>query len=299
MVSYSYDIKVLKKWQPTLFCYHYWIGVCDFHDKTHAANTIQRKKIEDILPHSNPHDILIIVEDLSSTNDAGRSGCGPYYINSRTGILAGLGGFCKEHHLPHCNVEYRYCRVVALGPVINNITADPLSFPSTKRMTISSLMQEIDQAYNQLLFGQTNALFNTALNEKSKNVQNMMKKLNLMHDHHKTIAEYLTDRSTPLNRLDMVKTLLTFDGIFIGLKIADASLKAPDKKKVIAFAGGTHINEAYELLQKVGGYEPVTAHEVSSPKGSINKGISTNASENYLSKPQPVSLELLEHYLKN
>ncbi len=299
VLSYSYDIKVLKKWQPTFACYHYWIGVCDFHDKTHVANTIQRKKIEDILPSANPQDVLIIVEDLSSTNDAGRCGCGPYYINSRTGILAGLGGFCKEHHVPHCNVEYRYCRVVALGPVINNITADPLLFPSTKKMTISSLMQEIEHAYNQLLIGQSNALFNTALNEKSKNVQNMMKKLNLMQDHHKTIAEYLIDRSTPLNRLDMVKTLLTFDGIFIGLKITDASLKSDSKKKVIVFAGGTHINEAYELLQKVGGYEPVTAPDISLNKSSISKGISTNASESYLSKPQPVSLELLEHYLKN
>lgn len=297
-VSYSYDIKVLKKWQPPLQCYHYWIGVCDFHDKAHPANSIQRKKIEDTLPSSNVNDILVIVEDLSSCNDSGRNGCGPYYINSRTGILAGLGGFCKDHHIPVCNVEYRYCRVVALGPVINNISADPALFPSTKKMTVASLLQEIEHAFMQLLLGNPHTALCTACNEKAKNVQSTIKKLHLSHDHHKTIAEFLTDRTTPLNRLDMVKTLLTFDGIFIGLKIADASLKADSKKKVIVFAGGTHINEAYELLQKVGGYEPVTASDIQSGT-PINKAISTNASEHYLSKPQPVSLELLEHYLKN
>lgn len=298
LCAYGYDIKVLKKWQPAIKCNHYWVGVCDFHDKAHPANVIQRKKIETTLPSASKNDILVIVEDLSSCNDTGRSGCGPYYINSKTGILAGLGGFCKDNAIPVCNVEYRYCRVVALGPVINNINADPSLFPSTKRMTVSSLLQEIEHAYTHLLLGNAHPGLCAACNDKSRSVQSTVKKLQLSKDHHKTIAEYLADRTTPLNRLDMVKTLLTFDGIFIGLKITDASLKASDKKKVIVFAGGTHINEAYELLQKVGGYEPVTASEIQA--GSlISKAISTNASEHYLSKPQPVSLELLEHYLKN
>lgn len=298
IVSYGYDVKVLKKWQPTLKCNQYWVGVCDFHDKAHPSNTVQRKKIEDTLPNTNKNDVLVIVEDLSSCNDAGRSGCGPYYINSKTGILAGLGGFCKDHHIPVCNVEYRYCRVVALGPVINNISADPNLFPSTKKMTVSSLLHEIEHAYTHLLLDNPHTALCNVCNDKAKGVQSTIKKLHLSHDHHKTIAEFLTDRTTPLNRLDMVKTLLTFDGIFIGLKIADASLKADTKKKVIVFAGGTHINEAYELLQKVGGYVPVTASDMQAGT-PLSKAISTNAAEHYLSKPQPVSLELLEHYLKN
>lgn len=298
IVSYGYDVKVLKKWQPTLKCNQYWVGVCDFHDKTHPSNTLQRKKIEDTLPNTNKNDVLVIVEDLSSCNDAGRSGCGPYYINSKTGILAGLGGFCKDHHIPVCNVEYRYCRVVALGPVINNISADPNLFPSTKKMTVSSLLHEIEHAYTHLLLGNPHSLLCSACNEKAKHVQGTIKKLHLSNDHHKTIAEFLIDRTTPLNRLDMVKTLLTFDGIFIGLKIADASMKADSKKKIIVFAGGTHINEAYELLQKVGGYVPVTASDMHTGT-PLSKAISTNAPEHYLSKPQPVSIELLEHYLKN
>ena len=77
-----------------------------------------------------------------------------YFINSKVGILAGLGNFCKENHIPMQNVEYRYCRVVALGPVINNISSDPGAFPSTKRMTVSHLMQEIEQTYNDLIIQQ-------------------------------------------------------------------------------------------------------------------------------------------------
>ena len=151
--GYSYDVKVLRKWTPEYNRFHYWIGFSDFHDKTHKANTIQRKKIEEHLPTYDPQDLLVIVEDLSSPNSDGRLGCGAYYINSRVGILAGLGNFCKDNKIPVCNVEYRYCRVVALGPVINNINADPAFFPSTKKMTVAHLMQEIDQVYNDLLLG--------------------------------------------------------------------------------------------------------------------------------------------------
>lgn len=300
LCGYGYDVKALRKWQPEFNRYHYWVGFSDFHDRTHAANKIQRKKIEEHLPTYDPQDILVLVEDLSSPNSDGRLGCGSFYINSRTGILAGLGNFCKNNKVPYCNVEYRYCRVVALGPVINNIHADPAVFPSTQKMTVTHLMQEIEQAYNDLLLGNHSALFKTVLEEKSVLIQKEMKKLNLMRDHNKTIANYLATNSTPANRLDVVKNLLTFDGILVGFKMVDATMKAPHKEKIIAFAGGTHINEAYELLQKVGGYEPVSHHEIAAKGSAVGRGIGAPIINNgYMVKPQPISIELLEHYLKN
>lgn len=297
--GYPYDVKALRKWEPEFNRYHYWIGFSDFHDKVHPANSIQRKKIEEHLPKYDPRDILVLVEDLSSPNSDGRLGCGAFYINSRTGILAGLGNFCKNNKVPVCNVEYRYCRVVALGPVINNIYADPSLFPSTQKMTVTHLMQEIEQTYNDLLLGSYNPLFKTALEEKSVQMQKEIKKFNLMRDHKKSIADYLAANSTPANRLDMVKNLLTFDGILIGFKLVDATIKAPHKEKIIAFAGGTHINEAYELLQRVGGYEPVSHHEIAARGSAIGRGIGAPVANGYMAKPQPISVELLEHYLKN
>ena len=66
---------------------------------------------------------------------------------------------------------------------------------------------------------------------------------------------------------------------------------------MIAFAGGTHINEAYDLLQKIDNWEPVSHGELAHIKSTIARGINTNIIESN-GKPQPISLELLEHYLK-
>lgn len=298
--AYLYDIKALRKWNPEYNRYHYFIGCCDFHDKTHKSNPVQRKRVEELLPGYDPASVLVLVEDLSSVNDTGRLGCGSYFINSRVGILAGLGNYCKECHIPVQNVEYRYCRVVALGPVINNINSDPGAFPSTKRMTVSHLMQEIEQTYNDLLFSSMTSSFKNQFMEKSKSVSTSMQKLNLMNHHEKSIAEYLATTTTPLNRLETVKNLLTFDGIFIGFKLVDATIKATEKEKIIAFAGGTHINEAYDLLQKIDNWEPVTHGELNTLKTSVARGINAPIHEKGpQNKPQPISLELLEHYLKN
>ena len=121
-----------------------------------------------------------------------------------------------------------------------------------------------------------------------------------MRDHKKSIADYLTVNSTPINRLDVVKNLLTFDGILLGFKIVEATMKSSHKEKIIAFAGGTHINEAYELLQKIDDWEPVSHHDFASKGSLLGRGINAPLLNNgYLSKPQPLSIDLLEHYLKN
>lgn len=298
MHAYLYDVKVLRKWQPKCNRYHYWVGCCDFHDKLHKHNSVQRKKIEDWLPGYNPDHLLVLVEDLSSTNDAGKLGCGSYFINSRAGILAGLGSYCKTAGVPVQNVEYRYCRVVALGPVINNIHADPHSISSAKKMTVTHLTHEIEQAYNDLLLGSTSTEFKNMLVAKAATLHKGVEKFKNTSTSTTTIAEYLHKNTTAWNRLEIVKNMLTFDGILLGFKLVDATLKAENKEKVIAFAGGTHINEAYELLQKIGGYEPIIDTKSANGTDPVAKAINTGASP-LNKKPEPISLELLEHYIKN
>ena len=100
------------------------------------------------------------------------------------------------------------------------------------------------------------------------------------------------------NRLGDIFILLRII-ILIGFKLVDAAIKAAEKEKIIAFAGGTHINEAYDLLQKVDNWEPVTHNEINAIKSSIARGINAPINDKWLqNKPQPISIELLEHYLK-
>lgn len=290
------DIKVLRKWNGDTNRYHYWIGFRDFHDKHHKHNPMQRKRIEELLPGHNPEHLLVLVEDLSSPNDMGKLGCSSYFINSRTGILAGLGSFCKKNHVPVQNVEYRYCRVVGLGPIINNIHADPHSFSSTKKLTLEHLTQEVEQAYSDLLLGSSSSEFKNYLISKTTEIHKQMEKFKKHGGAQRTVADYVKAQSSASNRLDLVKNMLTFDGILIGFKLADATIKAPQKEKVVAFAGGTHIDEAYDILQKVGGYEPISDDkETTAP--DLAKAINTNGMIAH--KPDPISVELLEHYLKN
>lgn len=292
------DVRVLRKWNAEHNRYHYWIGFRDFHDKAHKHNSIQRKRIEELLPGYNPDHLLVLVEDLSSANDSGKLGCGSYFINSRTGILAGMGSFCKKNHVPVQNVEYRYCRVVALGPVINNIQADPSSFPSAKRLMLEHLTQEIEQTYNDLLLGSTSSEFKNMLIAKTAALQKGVEKLKNARSSTPSVADYLKNSTTAWNRLEIVKNLLTFDGILLGFKLVDATLKADQKEKIIAFAGGTHIDEAYELLQKVGGYEPLIDGKSVASADQVAQAINTGSSS-LNKKPEPISLELLEHYIKN
>lgn len=290
------DIKVLRKWNAQTNRYHYWIGFRDFHDKHHKHNGMQRKRIEELLPCHHPEQVLVLVEDLSSPNDQGKLGCGSYFINSRAGILAGLGSFCKKNHVPVQNVEYRYCRVVGLGPIINNIHADPHSFSSAKKLTLEHLTQEVEHAYTDLLLGSTSSEFKNYLISKTNEMQKQVEKFKHEAVAQKTVADYVKGQSSSANRLDLVKNMLTFDGILIGFKLADATIKAPDKEKIVAFAGGTHIDEAYDILQKVGGFEPISAEKgPSSPE--LAKAINTSGV--IAQKPDPISVELIEHYLKN
>ena len=133
--------------------------------------------------------------------------------------------------------------------------------------------------------------------EISRTVNKSMENLNLMNNHQKSIGRViLASTTTPANRLEEEKNLLTFDGILIGFKLVDATIKASEKEKVIAFAGGTHITEAYDLLQKIDNWEPVSHSEKKTIKASIARGIGANVVESK-GKPQPISLELIDHYL--
>lgn len=294
------EVYVLRKWSSERQRYRYWVGFCDFHDKTHKANQIQRKKIEELLAQRNPDLFHVQVEDLSSPNDEGKAGFGSFYINSHAGILAGLATFCRDHDIPVQNVEYRYCRVISLGPVISNIAMDATLFPSTKRILVTHLLQEIEQTYTQLWMNNENTLFRTLLRQHFQEIMHYAKKVGLTGSQHTSVAEYINSFTLPAQRLDMVKNMLTFDGILIGFKLVDGVVKLPEKDLIVSFAGGTHIAQEFVLLQKIDGWEPLHKMEHSGSKGSASvlEGIAA-PTFGYNTKPAPLSVELIEHYLKN
>lgn len=302
LFGYSYEIKALRKLNPQTKRYHYVIGVCDFHDKSHPVNEVQRKKIEESLQSHEKDKIYVIAEDLSSSKD-NKLIAGSFYINATTGILASLCNYCAQNRIPFSNAEYRYCRVAALGPIINNLQINPTTFPSARKITMGMLKQEIEMAIYDLSHSmKMNAsIFASEYVLKIKKIQNAMKKMQFDEHSSTSVADYMNASSHSMNRLEVIKHLLTFDGCLVGFNIAQNAYKNFDKEKVVCFAGGTHINEAYDLLQKYGGYEKVTTTQLSIFKEhNLQKCLGANVvNGSFCLKPHPISLELLEHYLKN
>jgi hypothetical protein len=137
---YSLYVKkiVNKKGLPQLI-----ILLADYHDKTHAANKEQRIYLESLLKKCSNKKVKLIVEDLSSANNDGRMICCNFGINCAQGVLSNLANKARSLGIVVDNVEYRYCRVAAIGPLINNNTADPHSFRSCTGITITALHKEI------------------------------------------------------------------------------------------------------------------------------------------------------------
>ena len=206
--------------------------------------------------------------------------------------MAGLSTFCKEHNIPAENVEYRYCRVVAFGPIINNINADPQLFPSKTKLTIGHIIQEVYAVRDELL-KITEPAFKKIVLQRSQEILAFITTHKLEAESNKSVAEYVAHNTSVNNRFEIVKQLLTFDGIFLGLKLTASVMNAHTKERVIAFAGGTHIEEAYELLQHVAGYEPITQSDKNNagkPFGLI-QSVNANIPLSKIGpKPEPISI---------
>jgi hypothetical protein len=115
----------------------------DYHDKKHPANKGQRAYLESLLKKYNSKKVKLIVEDLSSVNNDGRMICCNFGINCDEGVLGRLANKARALGIAVDNVEYRYCRVAGIGPLLNNITSNPHSFRSSVGITIASLHKEI------------------------------------------------------------------------------------------------------------------------------------------------------------
>jgi hypothetical protein len=275
--------------------YRYFIGFSDFHDKQHASSQQQLQDLEQFLAvRSRKAMTKVVLEDLSSCGSGGRDSCGSFYVNSRGGVLGGLAQKCKAMGLVVDNIEYRYCRVASLGPVLNNIGKNPSSFPSVTSTRVSMLATEVDviaQEIKQQSKGKLRQVSRDAL----KSVTQQLEDFAIKTHNDMTVAEYVTRHSTPDNRLNFVKHLLTFDSCLIDLKIVQSILESEHYDRVCALAGGAHIDRVAELLQKVG-YEvvyrtPVTYHKEYDTSKCVGSAVIDGA---YCVRPEPISLNELE-----
>ena len=272
------------------------IGCSDYHDKMHPINPEQREEIESLLAIANPTAIKVIVEDLSSPNNHGRRQCNDYFITSHLGILARLSDYCQSIGLDCDNVEYRYCRVAALGPVINNITVDPHLFSSTRTITVNDLIEETESAVQDLSSISHGIVWRAAYTHDIRNIKAHMERLGMYKNRTQSVADFLTGSS--LNRLALVKELLTLDSALLDLKMVHSILSSR-QHTIVIFAGGSHIERIVSLLCKMGYRRTAQSPPSYAKEYQVNKCLGSHIIQgSFCLKPKPISLKILQDNIK-
>lgn len=289
LFPFIYEVKVLKKWFPKRGHAQYFVGCCDFHDRIDPSNLAQRQILETTLGSCDKAQTHVVVEDLatgSQKNDVLR---GRFSITANGGVLGGLASVCVACGLPVTNVEYRYCRVASIGPVINNLNADYNRFSATRALTAKNLVDELFK-HAKGLSGR--ACFKKSMNAILKTAN--LKRLKAAGD--MSMAGYLNKHTVPTNRFAVLKTLLTFDSALLDSSILQAVSKS-DKKYILTIAGGSHIDRVSERLKREG-YEVVYASDPQFVRARQENACLPQGTNGQSVKPRPLKARVLKRVFK-
>ena len=249
--GYFYCVYAAKKRINNNTAPQYIILLADYHDKTHPINKEQRAYLESLLQRCRNKKVKLIVEDLSSTNNDGRMICCKYGINCADGVLGHLAHKARSCGIPVDNVEYRYCRVASIGPLINNLHADPHSFKSSATITLLSLYKEIINEIEKIKRYDDGKTLNTFYKQVIADVHNMLSKMKLCCiDRKISVAHHCTTLKHRTYRQELEK-LCIFDSALIDINIMHA-IVCCDANLIFVVAGGSHIEQVYKWLKKMG-----------------------------------------------
>lgn len=276
-----------------------FVGLSDFHDKSNGANATQLQIIEQGMAGLHTTKTKFVVEDLSSRNSQGRFACGPYFVNSRGGVLGGLADKAQAMGLDVDNIEFRYCRVTSLGPVLNNLHEPLDTFASVVGAKVGNIVDEIKNTIKEIQAYNDGPALKKIYESVINDVQTHMVSLNFIPQVDQTMAQYLAAHSTPLSRLELLKKLLTFDSNLLDVKLIHTVVNTQSKSKVVAIAGGSHIVRVCELLEKIG-YKKVNSTNIAYAKEyDLQRCLGSHILEgSYCVKPQPIETQKLVDTLR-
>jgi len=296
--AFIYEISVLRRWNGQLGAYQYFVGLSDFHDRSNPINKVQLKDFSEILDRCGSHSLKVGSEDISSPNNGRNAKCGRFYVRARGGVLSGFGLQCKKRNLDVSNMEYRYCRVAALGPVLNNASNDMSRFPSVKNTRVIAIIREIEEMFREIFLYRDGSLLTEFYNACIERVKRRMYELKLHTHSILMVSDYLDLISTVENRVDVLKKLLTFDSILVDLKLLHDVLNSYNKTSYLAVAGGAHITRVSKLLSKLGWQWVYTTTPTFVKEKNMSKCLGGHIIEGtFCKKPKPIDIRLIGNYL--
>src|SRR3990172_6052959 len=235
----------------------YIILLADYHDKTHPANKNQRMHLELLLKRCAGLKGKLVVEDLSSMNNDGRMICCNYGINCSEGMLGQLAHKARELGIAVDNVEFRYCRVAGIGPLLNNIQANPFSLRSSATITALSLHNEVIDELEKIKKYDDGKQLNKVYRKTVAAVRDMLVKMRLCADQKCTVAHYCAQLQPKRYRQELEK-LCIFDSSLIDMNILHSIVTCPTTPFIFVVAGGSHVEQVIAVLKCIG-YEIIFA----------------------------------------
>ena len=272
------------------------VGLWDFHLKNHPANKIQRKHLDDyLLKKLAAVKGKLVVEDLSSVNNDGKMICCNFGINSAEGVLGKLADKARSMGIGVDNIEYRYCRVAGIGPLLNNLKASPHSFRSTVTIKGSCLHKEVADEIEKIKKYDDGKILNGYYKRATKVAHDALIKVGF--NNQKTVADYCKTLQAKQYRQELEK-LCIFDSALIDMNIMHAIAKYPKEQLIFVIAGGSHIDQVMSMLQQMG-YELLLKTSLSNGGGStvkkvLNSETISSVSDTY---PQPIDLSVINKFI--
>jgi hypothetical protein len=293
--AFIYMSTVLRTWDKEANCYRWFIGLGDYHCKGHPATVQHRQELEQLLAQADPITCKLVVEDLSSKNDQGRHTCGYFVANSRGGLLGGLAELGQSYGMATENLEYRYARVCALAPVLNQPHADPGQFASVQRITVGHMYDEVMSELKRLAQYDDGDFLNRWYAERIASLKKRLASLGWQRMARRSTADLV--RAVPQHmRTDKVAELLTFDGSLFDMKLVHATVTS-SQPCVVAIAGGSHIKRVVTVLQQCG-YELVDAQASGDGRSGVADAIEGGCDSRFADQPPPIVLQWLQCYIR-
>lgn len=302
--AYIYEVKILRRWDEEKNRYQYVIGLSDFHDKIHAVNQQQLDYLTGLFRRCVAQQPKIVVEDISSPGFMGRMTCGRFYVDSRGGILGGLAKVCQDAGMCHVdNIEYRYCRVTSLGPVVNAASVDIAKIPSTATITIGDLLYEVEELSAEIMRYHDGRSPDKLYAEILKESKNEIARLKLSEFKCISVAAYVARHLPNNNRPEGIKRLLTFDSALLDAKMLHQIYNFHESETVLAIAGGAHIARVSDMLESVG-YELMHTSKVTMMhETDLQKCVGCNIIDGKCCdgkcclRPHPLDITVVDEYL--
>jgi hypothetical protein len=270
------------------------VAFADYHLKSHPANTNQRIHIESQLKRCAALKGKFIVEDLSSINNDGKMVCCNFGINCSQGILGQLANKARALGAAVDNVEYRYCRVATIGPLLSNIQASPFSFKSTSSITMASLYKEVIDELEKIKKYDDGKFLNDVYKRTIAKVQAALSKLGF--NKAMTVANFCKTLQHKQYRQELEK-LCIFDSALVDMNIMHAIAVSPDVPLIFIIAGGSHIEQVGSLLKRMG-YKSVVKKSVKAlpvVKKILDSGSSSLSSDFH---PEPIDITAFDIFIQ-